>query len=474
MELVKYLTNRRLEPPGSRRGRTFAVVLLAAGTLAIACIAWAVIQSRSQGWAAQPAALAAIGLALMALVALLSAYSLRNAMQRQAEQARALQRMNQELDRRVEERTRDLADALVREQGLASRNQAILEGIADGVIVFDREGRVVVANPACCRLLRRSMAQIAGLSMTELTESKVTTPGREGGPRAPGDAAYRQKIKVVWDSRTLSIIFAPVRDQKGQIIGTVAVLHDFTREAEIDRLKSDFVSVASHEVRAPLSFIKSYLELMVSGAVGPVSEEQLSFLQTTLEAADRLYRLTDNLLDVSRIEAGAMALEMRPVSLPAVITQVGESVRRQFTDRQLQLRLDLQPGLPPILGDAERIEQVMYNLLSNAYKYTAEGSVTVRAWCRDDQVQVDVQDTGYGISAEDQEQLFNRFFRSADSAVRRQPGSGLGLNITRSVIEMHGGEIWLTSEPAKGSTFSFVLPAAPASVAQAQLPVPQA
>ncbi|HSJ52631.1 MAG TPA: response regulator, partial [Anaerolineae bacterium] len=231
-----------------------------------------------------------------------------------------------------------------------------------------------------------------------------------------------------------------------------------TREAEVDRMKSDFVSIVSHELRTPLTAIKGYLDLILMGAAGPVSKQQGSFLEIARSNTVRLHVLVSDLLDLSRIESGKVDLDVQVVSIPQIVEQVSRTLQKEFADRGMTLARDVPEDLPEIFGDPGRITQILTNLLSNAYKYTREGGATVRARVVDGFLRVDVVDTGVGISPQDQARLFTRFFRAEDDLVRQQTGTGLGLNITRSLVEMHGGEIQVASEPGKGSTFSFTLP----------------
>jgi signal transduction histidine kinase len=223
-------------------------------------------------------------------------------------------------------------------------------------------------------------------------------------------------------------------------------------------MKTDFVSIVSHELRTPMTSIRGYLDLLLMGAPGPLNEQQVRFMQVARDNTERLQELVNDLLDLSRIESGKIELDMQVISLPDIIDHVAGSLRNQFDSRGLFLTLDIASDLPRILGDPLRISQIVTNLLSNAYKYTAQGGVTIRARQTGDFLQVDVIDTGVGISLQDQQNLFTRFFRSEDPFVREQSGTGLGLNITQSLIEIHGGTIWVESEPGVGSTFSFTLP----------------
>ncbi len=399
-----------------------------------------------------PNLVAFVGFFAIALVSWLAARSLENALEE-------LHETNLALDRRVDERTQDLAEALERERAEASRRQAILEGIADGVIVFDRDGAAVVANPAIGRILDRSPDAIIGSNISRLMGENIVEAdlemlidllsGRELNPSS---------VKINWGEKTLSVSFAPVRAAPHQVIGTVAVFRDFTHEAEIDRMKSDFVSIVSHELRTPLTSIKGYLDLVLMGASGPTNKQQESFLQIAKSNTDRLHGLVSDLLDISRMESGKMTLDVQVVSLLQVIKQVSSSMRKEFQDRGLTLTVDVPPELPEILGDPARISQILINLLGNAYKYTSEGGAILRVRPGRRVLQVDVIDTGVGISLEDQDKLFTPFFRADDQTVRQETGSGLGLTITKSLVEMHGGEMRVASKPGKGSTFTFTLP----------------
>lgn len=399
-----------------------------------------------------PNLVALVGFYALALLSWLSARSLERAL----EDVRAI---NRELDQRVDERTRDLTEALAREHAEANKNQAILEGIADGVIVFGNDGKAVVANPAIGHLLGKDAGDFLGRDIAELMAGDVAPADQQmvDGLLRETDS-YRSSVKFEWADKTLSVSFAPVHDMRGAVTGTVAVFRDFTREAEVARMKSDFVSIVSHELRTPLTAIKGYLELILMGAAGPVSKQQASFLEIARANTERLHILVSDLLDLSRIESGKVELEVKVVSIPQLVDQVSTTLQKEFADRGMTLTTDVPDDLPEIFGDPGRIMQILTNLLSNAYKYTREGGAMVRARVEDSFLRIDVIDTGVGISAQDQALLFTRFFRAEDDLVRQQTGTGLGLNITKSLVELHGGEIRVASELGKGSTFSFTLP----------------
>ena len=404
------------------------------------------------GVQAVPNPIAITGFFALAFVSWLSARSLEDAL-------RDLRRANLELDQRVDARTRDLAEALAREHAEASRNQAILESITDGVIVFDQVARAVVANAAIGRILDRPVLEMLGQTIVEILGDGLAETDRQTLDtlsRERGEA--RSSIEFMWDDKMLSVSFAPVRDSIGRVTGTLAVFRDVTQEAEINRMKNDFVSIVSHELRTPLTSIKGYLDLLLMGTSGHLTKQQLSFLEIARGNAERLHELVSDLLDLSRIESGRVELDVQVVSIPDVVNEVAESLRKEFERRGLSLVLDVPPDLPEVFGDPRRISQVLTNLLSNAYKYTREGGATVRVRAMGDAMRIAVEDTGIGISEEDMQHLFSRFFRADDTEVRQQPGTGLGLNISQLLVEMHGGEIWAESTPGEGSTFSFTLP----------------
>jgi signal transduction histidine kinase len=223
--------------------------------------------------------------------------------------------------------------------------------------------------------------------------------------------------------------------------------------------KSKFVSVVTHELRLPMTSIKGYADLLRQGAVGPVNEMQLNFVDVIRNNVERMSTLVSDLSDVSRIETGRLKLGMALISLQDYITEAVNSLKPKIDEKGQMLTLDIPADLPQVHADPNRVVQVMNNLLSNAHKYThTGGKITVRAFVDQDRVRVEVRDTGIGISAEDQIQLFTQFFRSEDPEVREQQGWGLGLNVAKKLVELMEGEIGMQSVFREGSTFWFTLP----------------
>ena len=229
--------------------------------------------------------------------------------------------------------------------------------------------------------------------------------------------------------------------------------------------KSEFVSFVAHELKNPMTSIKGYTELLAAGAVGPINEMQTNFLHTIRSNVERMSTLVSDLNDNSKIEAGRLRLDYKAVDLSEVVDEVTRSTSRQIEDKKQEIQLQVPESLPKVWADQTRVSQVLTNLVSNAHKYTPEGGeiivgaeVSANQWDPEGAAQVVhiwVKDNGIGISVEDQQKIFSKFFRSDDQKAREAPGTGLGLNITKSLVEMQGGKIWFESEFRKGYHLPF-------------------
>lgn len=281
---------------------------------------------------------------------------------------------------------------------------------------------------------------------------------RTGLPHGPGELG---QLARAFDDMAESLQRLRVqRLQEEQLRRKNAELEEQNRRvSEVNRLKTEFVSLVSHELRTPLTSIAGYVALLSEGRVGAVAAEQREYLAIVEHNVDRLITLIDDLLDISRIEAGKVTLRRTTLALLPLIQAVASLLRPELDAKGQRLSLDLSPTLPPVMGDAERLTQILTNLISNAYKYTpAGGSISITARQEDDWVRLDVRDTGIGLSPDDQAQLFIPFFRAQHRATQAVVGTGLGLAITRLLVELHGGEIIVTSALGQGSTFSVTLP----------------
>ncbi len=412
----------------------------------------------------------AAGLLGVAFVSWLSASSLDKAL-------KDLFAINQELDQRVEERTKQLSEALEREQQEAWKNEAILESIADGVLVFDEDLKTIAANPSIKSLLGRSPTRMINRDIRDLMDSQISSETSQLIlTQIQNVKDQPANFKIDWEEKTLAISLAPIKangSSSGALSGTVAVIRDFTREAAIDRMKSDFISIASHELRTPLTALKGYIELLMITGQDSLTLKQQDYLETMENNAERLQYLIEDLLNSSQLESGQLELQCYYISLVEITHAVIHELSEEIAKRHLEVHIDMPANLPLVFADRERVIQILINLVSNAYKYTNEGSITIQSEVENGFVKIGIHDTGYGIPIKEQEKIFSRFFRSSDRQVRRQPGTGLGLNITHSLVELHGGKIWFESEVGKGSSFYFTLPIKqPESVEFEQVAIP--
>lgn len=354
-----------------------------------------------------------------------------------------------QLYRYVTEQSERLGQTVQQREEEISKTLAILRSIGDGVVVGDRLGRIRIINPAAEEILGITASTFVGRQMSDL-------PGVPAEPQ-PAQPEGVQQLQV--GERSLHAHFTPVRSAAGEWLGDVVVYHDITREVLADRLKSEFIATASHELRTPLTSIRGYVDLLLLGTLGALSQSQSEFLKIVKNNVARLVELIDDLLDVSKVEAGEIRLRREPTDLAEIFYEVGESLYSQFTERSISLAIDVQEGLPRIMADRQRLRQIAVNLVSNACKYTPVGGhVDVRLRNGGMRLRVEVSDTGVGISEEARRYIFTPFFR-ADNPLRDEVGgTGLGLSITKRLIELHGGEIWFDTHEGQGTTFSFVLP----------------
>jgi len=227
---------------------------------------------------------------------------------------------------------------------------------------------------------------------------------------------------------------------------------------EASQHKSQFLANMSHELRTPLNAILGYTELMADGAYGEPSEKMLGILKRLEANGSHLLGLINDVLDLSKIEAGQLVLELTDYSVQDIAQTVRSTLEPLAADKKLAFKVEMAPELPPGRGDGRRLTQVLINLVGNAIKFTDAGEVAIKAEANNGAFHVSVRDTGPGISAIDQAKLFQEFQQADNAITRKKGGTGLGLAISKRIIEMHGGRIWVESQPGQGSTFAFTLP----------------
>ena len=351
---------------------------------------------------------------------------------------------------------------------------AIVNSIAEGLILVDSNNRVLHINPAAERLLDLSadnidkditeiiqneeLIHIFEEDQRQILQHKPTEqiPSKDEGINLISEitlARYNEKL-------VLRIIASPFLNENGLILGTVYLFDDITREKEIDQMKSDFISLVSHELRTPLTSIIGFVSFILDGKAGAINDRQRNSLARVQRQSKRLAALINDLLDISRIESGRIQMEQESISLLEIVTQRLEEIRPQADEKSIRLVLTAPESIPDILGDEARMGQVFTNLIGNAIKFTPNnGEVSVKVEADGNLLHVEVIDTGPGIPAEERQKIFDKFYQLSDISTRQQGGSGLGLSITKSIVEAHGGKLWIDDgNQGKGSNFQFVLP----------------
>jgi signal transduction histidine kinase len=351
-----------------------------------------------------------------------------------------------------------------------SELEAVLSSMTEGLLILDGEGRIVSLNPPARAMfgpvgsgitlgVPLDREQLGNWPLGARAVAEALTPVLEALRR--GEAQRDLEVEINNQGRqVLSFSSAPLSDAAGHLAGGVVVFRDVTTQRDVARLKDDLLSIASHDLRTPVTVLKVQAQLMRRELdQGVVSTERLaSRAQVVLEQTNRLTDMLNLLLDLSRVEAGRLDLSQEPIDLVDLIRRVAANIQPLSTAHHIQVSA---PASVDGLWDVARLEQVMQNLLTNAIKYAPDGGQVVISVETDRrQVTVSVRDQGLGIAPEELPQLFERFYRVA--GMRGLEGSGLGLYICQGIISAHGGRIWAASDgPGQGSTFSFTLPRAP-------------
>ncbi len=346
--------------------------------------------------------------------------------------------------------------------------QEVLDSIRSGVVAVDMDNRIVMMNRAMARRLGvnpqewigKHGAELLGRVAPHLVHAEEDFGLRLGWVKDPEaklshQLAWRDGENIVH----LREDSGPLRDATGKIIGRVYLYHDISREREIDRMKTEFISIASHELRTPMTSIKGSVDLILSGFAGDITADSQELLEIAQKSCDRLIRLINDILDLSKIEAGMIKLTLTPLDLTDVVERSIRGVKQIAGAGEIGLRLEKPGALPRVEVDKDRIEQVVTNLLSNAIKFSPpRGEVRVELTAPDGWVQCSVIDQGCGIAEQDLPKGFGKFQQVGE---KRKGGTGLGLAITQALVHEHHGKLWVESQVNHGSRFIFRLPALP-------------
>jgi signal transduction histidine kinase len=369
---------------------------------------------------------------------------------------RAAVRSNDEigiLGDRFNQMTEYLIQLYAQVQAEASQRAAIVESITDGIIVCDDQGVIRLANRATRRFLglvedAPMPARLAEIPLVKLVEG------------VPGFGAQRAQDLYNLGDYVVRASVAPVIGADGLRSGYVCLLQDMTEEVAVDRAKTNFIGTISHELRTPLTVIRGNADLLLRGLAGPMDEEQRIFIDSIRQHASSMTGLITNVIVIAGLDSGTLATDLEPLDLQRPIEEAAWPLQSLIKAKGLTLTIELPDEMPQVLADFDQVRMVMHQLLDNARRYTSAGEIAVHAVPCADHVQVSVRDTGRGIPADMQEQVFQRFIRGdgvSEGINSAERGIGLGLAICKQLIERQGGTIWVESAPGQGSTFYFTL-----------------
>ncbi|MDR3567376.1 MAG: response regulator [Syntrophobacteraceae bacterium] len=348
-----------------------------------------------------------------------------------------------------------------------SRMRVLINHLRDGVLAVDAEKRLVLANPAFFQMFGCDGEAKVGLSVSELCGGSRVESLIDGALSMPeGEFREHAEELVCEDAGGLpeayiSASCVPFRDRAGRNLGAITVLHDITAQKKMEHIKSDFVSMVSHEVRSPLNSVLAQLHVITDGLAGEVTPKQMEILGRASEKIKSLLSLSTELLDLARVESGLATIEKERVNPAEILEDQAAFHEPAAREKQITLELLPLPELPPLFVNRRNFEEVLSNLIINAIKYTPPGGkVVVSAATEDKFLKITVCDNGFGIAAEEQDRVFAPFYRIKNEKTRYTIGTGLGLAIVKSIIEAHGGFIRLQSEADRGSVFDVYFPLA--------------
>ena len=352
-------------------------------------------------------------------------------------------------------RTSDMGRLMMAQQ----TTEAAIDSLYDPIIVTDGEGLVTKLNPAAEEIFgseRENTGKHIGDVARDIRIAGAVAEAIESQRPVAGEGMSSVlPLAVDGSERAFRLRTTPMRDNGSRLLGAVTLLEDITHLREIDRLKSEFIANASHELRTPLTSVQMGVHLLLEGAAGDLNDKQTEVLSACREDCERLDKLMRDLLDLSRIEAGESQPELNTVKTREFIVSVTEDLRPRVESKGLAFNVQVSVGLPDVFIDASQIERVLANLVVNAIRYTKQGEIRIAAEPRGGYVAISVSDTGTGIPQEYLPHIFEKFVQVPGTPTG---GAGLGLAISRLIVEAHGGQISVQSEVGQGSTFTFTLP----------------
>ena len=389
----------------------------------------------------------------------------------------SLKEFQYEMETKVKERTKELEESrkalmnmledVEEARGKAEEEKnktiAVINSLADGLLVFDRENKLLLINPQAENFFNIKTKEIIGNSILELTKfPNLRTLINLLGVEIKG--IFRKEL-TIRENLSIEVSAVPIVIE-GEKLGTSVILHEITREKMVERIKTEFVSLAAHQLRTPLSAIKWTLKMLLDGDLGEITKEQRGFLEKTYQSNERMIGLINDLLNITRIEEGRYLYKPTLADFENIVYFVINSYQEEIARKKIVLDFQKpKTRLPRISIDIEKMRLAVQNLLDNAVRYTPpRGRITilleiVKFHDRNErEIAFSIRDTGVGIPQDQQPRVFTKFFRGANVMRMETEGTGLGLFIAKNIIEAHGGKIWFESEEGKGTTFYFNLP----------------
>ena len=384
-----------------------------------------------------------------------------------------IKKFQEGLEGRVKEKTKDLEEsksalmniledvdeARIRAEDEKNKTLAVITNFTDGLLIFNDKGNLSLINPQAEALLGIKGGELINSSISKLKKMPAFQPLAEVIDKNTKDT-FRVEIKAREDL-TLEATKVPIIREKVNI-GALIALHDITREKMVERMKTEFVSLAAHQLRTPLSAIKWALKMLLEEDVGKINQEQRGFIEKTYRSNERMISLINDLLNVTKIEEGRYLSNLALNDIEGVVKSVMDLCKDEIAQKGLSVEFNCpKKKLPPVKIDVEKIKLSFQNIFNNAIRYNRkDGKITVSLKNIENAVEVSVRDTGIGIPKDQQARVFSKFFRAVNVIRKDTEGTGLGLFIAKNIIVSHGGKMWFESEEDKGSTFYFTLPVA--------------
>lgn len=388
---------------------------------------------------------------------------------------------NQKLEEMLQEKTKDLAKAneeldseRQKSKGIEKKAfidkaeaEATLTSIGEGVVVTNPEGKILIFNQAAEQMTQWKSSEVVGQYWFEAVpaadEKGILIPRKDRDmykALSTGRKVFAHNIYLLKGTAriTVAVTATPIIFNN-QIIGAVEVFRNIGREIEVDRMKSEFISLASHQLRTPLSASKWFSEMLINGDAGELNSEQKEYVENIFDSNERMIGLVNSLLNISRIESGRIMINPKATDINKLILQIIKEIKIKSDLKKQQIIFSIHSNLPLVNIDPLLIREVYINLLTNASKYTPEGGeITIFVSKKDNELISQVSDTGYGISEKDRHKVFQKFYRGENIIKIETDGNGLGLYLVKAIVDSSGGKIWYESTVGKGTSFFFSIP----------------